>query len=56
MCYYEGPCFAARKDYYGILGVSKNASREEIKKDFHAASASGLFAFTYSSADIDIRR
>ncbi|CAM8926321.1 unnamed protein product [Rhodiola kirilowii] len=31
-----GPCFASEKDYYKILGVSKNASREEIKKAFHA--------------------
>ncbi|XP_031121099.1 chaperone protein dnaJ 1, mitochondrial isoform X1 [Ipomoea triloba] len=31
-----GVCHSAEKDYYDLLGVSKDASREEIKKAFHA--------------------
>ncbi|WOK94329.1 chaperone protein dnaJ 1, mitochondrial [Canna indica] len=31
-----GPCYAIERDYYGILGVPKDASLDEIKKAFHA--------------------
>ncbi|RAL47050.1 hypothetical protein DM860_017091 [Cuscuta australis] len=30
-----GVCHSMEKDYYDLLGVSKDASREEIKKAFH---------------------
>lgn len=31
-----GVCYSTRRDYYDVLGVPKDASRDEIKKAFHA--------------------
>lgn len=32
----SGACYSAERDYYEILGVSRDSSREEIKMAFHA--------------------